>query len=69
MEETTKHHLWQNSDFFPKKKRKEFFFLSKRGSKEPLFTTEIIEIHFGLVILEIESTCFWKKYFFDFSKR
>jgi hypothetical protein len=29
------------------KKRKEFFFLSKRGSKEPV-----------IFILEIESTCF-----------
>jgi hypothetical protein len=47
MQETRKQH--QNSAFFWKKNKKNeknFFFPSKRGSKEPLFTIEIIEIHF-----------------------
>jgi hypothetical protein len=55
----------RNSDFFARKTKtggqKKFAF----GSKEPLFTTEIMEIHFGngrkFFIPEIQSTCFWKK--------
>ena len=64
MQETRNQHLCQKLGFFRQKNKNWGTKKISLGSKEPLFTTEIIEIHFGNgqnFHFGIESTCFWKK--------